>query len=157
MLDETLIIWSGEFGRTPMSQTNKGLPGRDHHMKSFSLWMCGGGVKGGMTYGETDELGYNAVVDPVHVNDLHATMLHQLGIDHERLTFRSQGRDYRLTDVAGRVLRDVLAYRSSFTRTPGNFSRGIDRPFWIGRRASAPARSARKVAIRSADESGVCG
>lgn len=109
MLDETLIIWSGEFGRTPMSQTNKGGAGRDHHMKSFSLWLCGGGIKGGITHGETDELGYNAVVDPVHVHDLHATMLYLLGIDHERLIFRTQGRDYRLTDVSGRVVREVLA------------------------------------------------
>jgi hypothetical protein len=109
MLDETLIVWTGEFGRTPMAQSNKGGAGRDHHMRSFSLWLCGGGVRGGITYGETDELGYNAVVDPTHVNDLHATMLYLLGIDHERLTFRTQGRDFRLTDVSGRVVHEVLS------------------------------------------------
>jgi hypothetical protein len=108
MLDETLIVWSGEFGRTPMAQTNKGKAGRDHHMRAFSLWMCGGGIRGGLTHGATDELGYNAVVDPVHVNDLHATMLYLLGIDHERLTYRTQGRDFRLTDVSGRVLHEIL-------------------------------------------------
>jgi hypothetical protein len=108
MLDETLIVWTGEFGRTPMAQSNKGGAGRDHHMRAFSLWLCGGGIQGGITHGETDDLGYNAVVDPTHVNDLHATMLHLLGIDHERLTFRTQGRNFRLTDVAGRVLREVL-------------------------------------------------
>ncbi|MEQ8762852.1 MAG: DUF1501 domain-containing protein [Planctomycetota bacterium] len=108
MLDETLIIWSGEFGRTPMVQTNKGGPGRDHHMRAFSLWLAGGGIRGGLTYGATDELGYNAVENPVHVHDLHATMLHQLGLDHERLTFRYRGRDFRLTDVAGEVLEDIL-------------------------------------------------
>ncbi len=109
MLDDTLIVWSGEFGRTPMVQTNKGGPGRDHHMRAFSLWMAGGGIRGGVTYGATDELGYNAVENPVHVNDLHATMLHVLGLDHERLTHRHRGRDFRLTDVAGEVIEDVLA------------------------------------------------
>jgi uncharacterized protein (DUF1501 family) len=108
MLDETLLVWSGEFGRTPMAQSNKGGAGRDHHMRAFSLWLCGAGIRPGITYGATDELGYNAVIDPLHVNDLHATMLYLLGIDHERLTFRTQGRDYRLTDVAGRVVREVL-------------------------------------------------
>ena len=109
MLDDTLVVWTGEFGRTPMVQTNKGGPGRDHHMRAFSLWMAGGGVKGGITHGETDELGYHVAVDPVHVNDLHATMLHLLGVDHERLTYRYQGRDFRLTDVGGRVVHEVLA------------------------------------------------
>ena len=104
MLEETLIIWGGEFGRTPMAQGN----GRDHHIKGFSLFLAGGGVRGGLTYGGTDELGYAAVDKPVHVNDLHATLLHQLGIDHERLTYRFQGRDFRLTDVSGHVLRDIL-------------------------------------------------
>jgi hypothetical protein len=105
MLDSTLVIWGGEFGRTPMAQGN----GRDHHIKGFSIWMAGGGIKGGISYGGTDELGYNAVEDVVHVNDLHATMLHLLGIDHTRLTYRFQGRDFRLTDVAGNVVEDILA------------------------------------------------
>jgi hypothetical protein len=106
MLDDTLIVCTGEFGRTPMSQ---GGSGRDHHMKGFSLWLAGGGIKGGVTHGATDEFGYNAVEKVVEVFDLHATMLHLLGIDHERLTFRFQGRDYRLTDVHGKVVKDILA------------------------------------------------
>lgn len=105
MLDDTLVIWGGEFGRTPMAQGD----GRDHHIKGFSIWMAGGGVKGGMTYGTTDELGYNAIENPVHVHDLHATMLRLLGIDHERLTYRYQGRDFRLTNVAGEVVKPILA------------------------------------------------
>jgi len=105
MLDETLVIWGGEFGRTPMAQGN----GRDHHIKGFSIWMAGGGVKPGISYGNTDEFGYNAVENVVHVHDLHATILHQFGVDHKRLTYRFQGRDFRLTDVAGEVLRPVLA------------------------------------------------
>jgi hypothetical protein len=105
MLDDTLVIWGGEFGRTPMAQGD----GRDHHIKGYSLWMAGGGIKGGMTHGSTDELGYNAVENPVHVHDLHATMLRLLGIDHERLTYRYQGRDFRLTDVAGEVVKPILA------------------------------------------------
>ncbi len=109
MLDETLIIWGGEFGRTPMTQRDKGGPGRDHHMKGFSMFLAGGGIKGGLTHGGTDELGYHAVVDPVHVHDLHATILHQLGIDHTKLTYKFQGRDFRLTDVHGKVVRGILA------------------------------------------------
>jgi hypothetical protein len=109
MLDETLIIWGGEFGRTPMAQTNKGGAGRDHHMRAFSMWIAGGGIRGGMTHGATDELGYNAAEDIVHVNDLHATMLHQLGIDHQRLTYRYQGRDFRLTDVRGEVVKAIVS------------------------------------------------
>ena len=105
MLDETLVIWGGEFGRTPMAQGS----GRDHHIKGFSMWMAGGGVKGGISYGNTDELGYNAVENIVHVHDFHATMLHLLGIDHEKLTYRFQGRDFRLTDVHGHVVKDILA------------------------------------------------
>jgi uncharacterized protein (DUF1501 family) len=105
MLDETLVVWTGEFGRTPMAQGN----GRDHHIKGFSLWMAGGGIKPGVTYGATDDLGYNAVEDVVHVHDLHATMLYLLGIDHEQLTYRHQGRDFRLTDVAGHVKQDILS------------------------------------------------
>jgi len=104
MLDETLVMWGGEFGRTPMAQGN----GRDHHIKGFSIWLAGGGVKGGISYGNTDELGYAAEENPVHVNDLHATMLYLFGIDHTRLTYRFQGRDFRLTDVAGKVLEPIL-------------------------------------------------
>jgi hypothetical protein len=110
MLEETLIIWGGEFGRTPMAQGNKGKDlGRDHHMRAFSMWLAGGGIRGGLTYGSTDDLGYHVATDAVHVNDLHATLLHLLGIDHKRLTYRFQGRDFRLTDVAGSVLRPILA------------------------------------------------
>ena len=105
MLDDTLIIWGGEFGRTPMAQGN----GRDHHIKGFSCWMAGGGIKPGMTFGATDELGYAAIENPFHVNDFHATMLHQFGIDHTRLTYRYRGRDFRLTDVAGKVVKEILA------------------------------------------------
>ncbi len=105
MLDETLIVWGGEFGRTPMAQGN----GRDHHIKGFSMWMAGGGIKGGVSHGKTDELGYASVEDVVHVNDLHATMLHLLGVDHKRLSYRFQGRDFRLTDVAGKVVHPILA------------------------------------------------
>ena len=104
MLDETLIVWAGEFGRTPMAQGS----GRDHHMKAFSLWMAGGGIKPGITYGATDELGYNAEENRVSVHDLHATMLHLLGVDHKRLTFRYQGRDFRLTDVEGHLVKEIL-------------------------------------------------
>ena len=105
MLDETLVIWGGEFGRTPMAQGT----GRDHHIKGFSMWMAGGGIKGGISYGNTDELGYNAVENVVHVHDFHATMLHLFGINHEKLVYRFQGRDFRLTDVHGHVVRDILA------------------------------------------------
>ncbi|TWU11232.1 hypothetical protein CA54_00360 [Symmachiella macrocystis] len=109
MLDDTLLIWGGEFGRTPMFQGKGKNPGRDHHIRGFSMWMAGGGIRGGVTHGATDELGYNATDNIVHVNDLHATMLHQLGIDHKRLTYRFQGRDFRLTDIHGQVVRDILA------------------------------------------------
>jgi hypothetical protein len=105
MLQDTLVVWGGEFGRTPMAQGD----GRDHHIQGFSLWLAGGGVKPGIAWGETDELGYNAVKDTVEVHDLHATMLYLLGIDHERMTYRYQGRDFRLTDVAGRVVKGILA------------------------------------------------
>jgi hypothetical protein len=104
MLDETLIIYGGEFGRTPMAQGN----GRDHHIKGFSIWMAGGGIKRGFSYGATDDLGYNAEKDVVPVHDLHATILYLLGIDHERLTFPYQGRQFRLTDVAGHVIKGIL-------------------------------------------------
>ena len=105
MLKDTLVVWAGEFGRTPMAQGS----GRDHHIKGFSIWMAGGGVKGGTSYGNTDELGYNAVEHVVTVHDLHATMLRLLGIDHLKLTFPFQGRDFRLTDVAGTVIEPILA------------------------------------------------
>ena len=104
MLDDTLVIWGGEFGRTPMAQGT----GRDHHIRGFSMWIAGGGVKGGITYGTTDELGYYAVEDIVHVHDFHATMLHLLGIDHKKLIYRFQGRDFRLTDVHGNVVNSIL-------------------------------------------------
>ena len=104
LLKDTLVIWGGEFGRTPMSQGN----GRDHHNKGFSIWMAGGGVKPGIHYGATDDLGYHAVENPVDVHDLHATMQHLLGIEHTRLTYRFQGRDYRLTDIKGKVLKAIL-------------------------------------------------
>ena len=110
MFDDTLIVWCGEFGRTPMSQgSNPDLMGRDHHIKGFSMWMAGGGIKGGHSYGATDDLGYNAVEDVVHVHDLHATILHLFGIDHTKLTHRFQGRNFRLTDVHGRVVNEILA------------------------------------------------
>jgi uncharacterized protein (DUF1501 family) len=106
MLDDTLIIWGGEFGRTPMGQGS----GRDHHILSFAIWLAGGGIKGGITYGATDELGYRAVDNVVHVRDLHATMLRLCGIDHERLKYKFQGLDLRLTGVEpARVLTDILA------------------------------------------------
>jgi hypothetical protein len=107
LLDETLVIWGGEFGRTPMVQG--GNDGRDHHNRGFSLWLAGGGVKPGFVHGATDDLGFNAVVDPVHVHDLNATLLHLLGLDHTRLTYRFQGRDYRLTDVHGNIVQNILA------------------------------------------------
>jgi hypothetical protein len=107
LLDETLVIWGGEFGRTPMVQG--GSDGRDHHPNAFTMWMAGGGVKGGVQHGKTDELGFNAVENKVHVHDLHATILHLLGFDHTKLTFRSQGRDFRLTDVHGNIVTNILA------------------------------------------------
>lgn len=107
LLDDTLVIWGGEFGRTPMVQG--GNDGRDHHPNAFSIWMAGGGIKKGLTLGSTDDLGFNAVEDRVHVHDLHATLLHLLGFDHTRLTFKYQGRQFRLTDVHGNVVRKLLA------------------------------------------------
>src|SRR5690606_8555489 len=106
MLEDTLIVWGGEFGRTVYCQGKLTAEdyGRDHHPRCFAMWMAGGGIKPGFSWGETDEFSYNIVRDPVHVHDLHATMLHLLGIDHTRLTFKFQGRHYRLTDVHGRVV-----------------------------------------------------
>jgi hypothetical protein len=111
LLDDTLIVWGGEFGRTVYCQGKLTADdyGRDHHPRCFSIWMAGGGIRPGTTYGETDEYSYNIARDPVHVHDLHATLLHCLGIDHERLTFKFQGRNYRLTDVHGNVVRPLLA------------------------------------------------
>ena len=108
------MVWSGEFGRTPWSQDLSGTSpidkhGREHQPESFCTWMAGGGIKGGLAYGTSDELGMNAVENPVHVHDLHATMLHLLGMDHTKLTYRFEGRDYRLTDVAGEVVKAILA------------------------------------------------
>jgi len=105
LLKDTVIVWAGEFGRTPMSQ---GGSGRDHHNAGFTVWMCGGGIRPGMVYGATDELGYSAVDSPVDVHDLHATILHQLGVDHTRLSVKFQGLDVRLTGIAGRVIRDII-------------------------------------------------
>jgi hypothetical protein len=111
MLDDTLVVWGGEFGRTVYSQgtLTEDNYGRDHHPRCFSIWMAGGGIKGGLTYGETDDFSYNIVTNPVDVHDLHATILHCLGVDHTKLTYKFQGRHFRLTDVQGNVLRNVLA------------------------------------------------
>jgi hypothetical protein len=106
LLQDTLVLWGGEFGRTPTSQ---GARGRDHHSLGFSMWLAGGGVKGGHVHGRTDELGFRAVQDRAHVHDLHATILHLMGLDHVKLTFRYSGRDFRLTDVSGKVMTSVLA------------------------------------------------
>ena len=113
LLEETLVVWGGEFGRTPMQENRSGSAnpyfGRDHHSEAFTMWMAGGGVKGGVVHGETDEIGYYGIKDRVHVHDLQATILHLLGFDHERLTYHFQGRDFRLTDVHGEVVHDILA------------------------------------------------
>jgi len=105
LLEDTLVWWSGEFGRTPFAQ---GSDGRDHNINGFSCWLAGGGVKPGLSYGETDEFGYYAVANKVHMHDLHATILFLLGLEHERLTYRYAGRDFRLTDVSGQVVKDVI-------------------------------------------------
>ena len=111
LLDDTLVVWGGEFGRTVYCQgvLSESDYGRDHHPRCFTIWLAGGGVKPGMTIGTTDDFSYNVVEDPVHVHDLHATILHCLGVDHKRLTFKFQGRDFRLTDVHGNVVTDILA------------------------------------------------
>ena len=106
LLDETLVLWAGEMGRTPHSS---GTDGRDHHVSGYTIWMAGGGVRGGMTYGATDELGMSAVENPINIHDVHATILHQLGMDHEKLTFRFGGRDMRLTDVHGKLIKDIVS------------------------------------------------
>ncbi len=111
LLDDTLVIWGGEFGRGCYSQgkLEKDNYGRDHHPRCFTIWMAGAGVKKGFTYGETDEFGYNIVQNPVHVHDFQATLLHLMGVDHERFTYKYQGRRFRLTDVHGHVVNDILA------------------------------------------------
>jgi hypothetical protein len=112
LLDQTLVVWGGEFGRTPMVESNAALGrslGRDHHPQAFSIWLAGGGIKAGQTLGETDELGFHVATRPVHVHDLQATILHLLGLNHERLTFTFQGREYRLTDVYGKVVQEIVA------------------------------------------------
>jgi uncharacterized protein (DUF1501 family) len=115
MLEDTLVIWGGEFGRTPVVElptagANAGkINGRDHNHYGFTMWLAGGGVKGGTVYGATDEFGFQAAVNPVHVHDLHATILHLLGFDHTKLTFRYAGRDFRLTDVHGKVVKEIVA------------------------------------------------
>jgi hypothetical protein len=106
LLQDTLVIWGGEFGRTPYAP---GLDGRDHNHKGFSLWMAGGGVKGGINHGATDEIGYEAVVDPMHIRDWHATVLYLLGLDHKRLTYNYGGRNFRLTETGGEVAKAILA------------------------------------------------
>ncbi|MEM9144315.1 MAG: DUF1501 domain-containing protein, partial [Bacteroidota bacterium] len=110
MFEDTLLVWGGEFGRTPMmeARTGKNFLGRDHHGEAFTMWMAGGGTKSGYTFGETDEIGYSAISGKAHVHDVQATILNQLGLDHERLTYRFQGRDFRLTDVSGKVIKDIL-------------------------------------------------
>ena len=111
LLEDTLVIWGGEFGRTVYCQGDMSATtyGRDHHPRCFSIWMAGGGIKGGTTYGETDDYGYNIAKDPVSVHDLHATILNQMGVDHERLTYKFQGRRYRLTDVHGKIIKGILS------------------------------------------------
>ena len=106
LLEDTLVWWGGEFGRTPFAQ---GKDGRDHNPRGFTVWLAGGGVKAGYAHGVTDDIGHEAVADTVHMHDLHATILHLMGIDHERLTYRYAGRDFRLTDVAGRVVDGIMA------------------------------------------------
>jgi uncharacterized protein (DUF1501 family) len=112
LLEDTLVVWGGEFGRTPMVETNPAINrsmGRDHHPVAYSMWMAGGGVKGGFSLGATDDLGFRIAEDPVHVHDLQATILHLLGLEHTKLTYHFQGRDFRLTDVSGNVVQKILA------------------------------------------------
>ncbi|MGH9961925.1 MAG: DUF1501 domain-containing protein, partial [Pyrinomonadaceae bacterium] len=113
LLDSTLVVWGGEFGRTPMSEVRPGnrskFVGRDHHPRAFTIWLAGGGIKPGVTLGKTDDLGYDIVEDPLEVYDLHATILHLMGLDHTKLTYKFQGREFRLTDVDGNVVKKLLA------------------------------------------------
>jgi uncharacterized protein (DUF1501 family) len=106
LLEDTLVMWGGEFGRTPTSENGSG---RDHNHHGFTMWLAGGGIRGGMTWGETDDFGFKAVQNRMHVHDLHATVLHLLGLDHERLTYHQAGRDFRLTDVHGNVVKEIIA------------------------------------------------
>jgi uncharacterized protein (DUF1501 family) len=110
LLESTLVVWGGEFGRTPMNEERSGSKflGRDHHPRAFTMWLAGGGIKSGVTIGSTDDIGYNVAADPVSVHDLHATLLHLMGLDHTRLTYRFQGREFRLTDVHGELVRKLL-------------------------------------------------
>jgi len=107
LLEDTIVVWGGEFGRTPMGEIRETV-GRNHHIDAYTMWVAGGGFKPGIQHGETDELGFSVAKDKVHVHDLHATLLHQLGLNHERLTYRFQGRDFRLTDIAGNVVVPIL-------------------------------------------------
>jgi len=111
LLDSTLVVWGGEFGRTPMNEARdkSKFLGRDHHPRAFTMWMAGGGIKPGMTFGKTDELGYNVVEDPIDIHDMHATILNLMGMDHTKLTYKFQGRDFRLTDISGNVIKKLLA------------------------------------------------
>jgi uncharacterized protein (DUF1501 family) len=111
LLDDTLVVWGGEFGRTPVNEARNGskLLGRDHHPRAFTCWLAGGGIRPGIGIGQTDDLGYNVVEDPVDVHDLHATILHLMGIEHTQLTYRYQGRDFRLTDVHGKLVTKLIA------------------------------------------------
>ncbi|MGA1545162.1 MAG: DUF1501 domain-containing protein, partial [Saprospiraceae bacterium] len=113
LLDDTIVVWGGEFGRTPMLENRNGVAnpfvGRDHQTDAFTIWMAGGGIKGGLSYGETDEIGYSGIKNRVHVHDMQATILHNLGLHHEELTYHFQGRDFRLTDTAGNVVKEILA------------------------------------------------
>lgn len=126
-LDSTLVVWGGEFGRTPMNESRdrSKFLGRDHHAHAFTMWLAGGGIKPGVTYGKTDELGYNIAEDPVEVHDLHATMLHLLGIDHTKLTYKFQGRQFRLTDVSGNVIQKLLAWGRTTPLSPPQRRRGV--------------------------------
>lgn len=110
LLDSTIVVWGGEFGRTPMNESRSGSKflGRDHHPRAFTMWVAGGGINRGMTVGRTDDIGYNVVEDAVSVHDLHATLLNRLGFDHTRLTYRFQGREFRLTDVEGKLVKKLL-------------------------------------------------
>ena len=109
MLEDTIVLWAGEMGRTPHTPKVSATAGRDHHVNGYSIFMAGGGFKGGTAFGETDEFGNAVVVNPVSIHDIHATILHQMGLDHEKLTFKTQGRRFRLTDVHGHVVKAVLA------------------------------------------------
>ncbi len=114
LLEDTLVVWGAEFGRTPLGENRGGRKmntGRDHHPFAFSMFMAGGGIKGGQVYGKSDEIGWGIDENPVHINDLHATLLHQFGIEHTKLTYRFQGRDFRLTDVGGNLIKPLISFQ----------------------------------------------